>query len=151
MPIRFTHPSTTERAWRGRSTVIWSLSDALDEFLLAPATRPKLDGAAFSGAVGGWRNEDVVVAVCGVRGIHVVDPALYDAVSLKYDVKCRTFEEAFRACARSYSAWGHRDWRDVDIETLRECHSGFRGLQMPEWIEELRLNEALLDYARFKS
>jgi hypothetical protein len=151
MPIRITRPSTTERAWRGRSTVIWSLSDALDEFLLAPAMRPKLDGAAFRGNAGGWRNEDVIVAVCGVRGIHVVDPPLYDPVSIKYEVKCRTFEEAFRACARPYSAWGHRDWRDVDIETLRECHSGFRALQMPEWVEELRLNEALVAYARFKS
>jgi hypothetical protein len=151
MPIRITRPTNPERAWRGRSTVMWSIADALDEFLVAPATRPKLDGAAFSSTVGGWTNEDVIVAVCGTRGIHVVDPALYDAVSLKYETKCRTFEDAFRACARPYTRWGQRDWRDFDIEILRECHSGFRALQMPTWIEELHLNEEMLDYARFKS
>jgi hypothetical protein len=127
---------------------MWSIGDALDEFLLAPALQPRCDDLVFRATGGGWSNEAIVVAVCGVRGIHVVDPPLYDAVSLKYEVKCGTFEEAFRACARPYSTAGHRDWRDFDLDVLRECHLAFAALQMPAWLEELRLEEEWAEHLR---
>jgi hypothetical protein len=105
---------------RSASTRIQSLKSALHEFLRAPS------------ADDGRSNEQVVVAHLGAKGIHLHDPATFDAVALKYEKKISTFEEAFFACCRSRG--GRRDWLYFDLDTLREC--GFPGLQFPERIED---------------
>ncbi len=102
----------------------------LDSFLSAPAVPPKAIGRGG----GGWTNYDIVVAVCGVRGPHVRDQALFDAVSLKYGRPCETFAQAFRECMR-----GRRSLARLDIATLRECHPAFAALQLPPFVEEAQI------------
>lgn len=104
-----------------------SLKAALDAFLRAPAT-------------GGYHNnEGVVLAVMGAKETHAEDCPTFDAVRLKYEVpKACTFERAFKAC------WhGSRDWRDFDIETLRDAHPLFHHLQLPARVEDALEREAI--------
>lgn len=140
-------------SWRGRSTLMWSIDEALGEFLAAPAAgRPQ--GAegytvdAISDGRRGFTNESIVHVVMGAAGVTVRDPATFDAVSGRHDAKCRTFEEAFRACAVPYDAFGHRDWRDFDLETLQGCCPEFEALRLPAWIEEMRMEEQLEEFYR---
>jgi hypothetical protein len=109
----------------------------LDRFLTAPALPPR----ALGRAGGGWINYDIVVAVCGVRGIQVRDPALYDAVSIKYDRRCETFAQAFAACLR-----GRRSLANIDLATLRECHPAFEALQLPETIDDAQMAAQIGDW-----
>jgi hypothetical protein len=77
----------------------------------------------------GGTNEQLIVEHLGVKGINLVDPPSFDAVSEKYEKKVRTFKEAFYAC------WhGQRDWLRFDIATLRECDD-LGALQLPQKIE----------------
>ncbi|HVO22490.1 MAG TPA: hypothetical protein VMW56_02560 [Candidatus Margulisiibacteriota bacterium] len=103
---------------RVTSTRVKSLRAALDEFLRAPS------------ADNGDTNEQLIVHHLGTKGIHEVDAPSFDAVSVRYEKKIRTFEEAFYAC------WnGKRDWRAFDIDTLRECDD-LGALQLPARVEE---------------
>jgi len=104
------------------TTRVRSLRAALNEFLLAPSLK-------------GGSNEQLVVEHLGVKGIHVVDPPSYDAVSQKYEKRIRTFEEAFYACWR-----GQRDWLRFDLETLRECDD-LGALQLPQRIERILIQQ----------
>ncbi len=107
-----------------------SLKAALHEFLSAPAAH-------------GGINDGVVASVMGAKGTHVVDPPSFDAATLKYGKKCRTFVDAFNAC------WnGHRDWRKFDLETLQNCDGeDFLSLQLPtrvrQAMDDAAVNEEL--------
>lgn len=125
-------PAGHPRQYRGRATVMFSVEDGMREFLTTPCQRPVGMGG------GGWTNQDVIVHAMGVRGVDVVDAASFDAATLTYERACKTFRDAFRACARSYDRSGHRDWRDLDIETLRACRPEFAVLALPEWLVEMQ-------------
>lgn len=137
-----------DRSWQGRSLVMRSLADALGEFLRSPAVCPQIEG--YQSERGAWTNEDIVVAVCGARGTLACDPALYDMVQLKYGQpgkeRIATFERAFAACARPYDKRGHRDWRDFDLGVLQECHTAFRALCRPTWLDEMDCTRAEEDF-----
>ena len=38
-----------------------------------------------------------------------------------------------------------RDWRDVDLSTLRECHEAFASLQLPGWMHDAQNDQELQD------
>lgn len=127
-------------SYQGYSTFMLDLERGLLEFLAAPASPPR--SIAYE-PCSAWDNEGVILSVTG--GLDVVDEALYDAVSLKYEVKVRTFREAFRVCARTCTRAGHRDWADLDLEVLQDCHPGFASLGLPAWVDEMMCSEMCAD------
>lgn len=124
--------------------LVWtSISGALAEFLNSPATAPDDEGY-FAGAHRNWINETVIVAAIG-GGATAPDTTAYDTVSARYGEGKRrftTFAQAFVACCPPRTVKGRpvRSWRWFDLETLRECGTAFRALQLPP-----RVNDAVLD------
>lgn len=110
-----------------------NLDEALDEFLGSPAQRPVGFDFDSDETTNGWTNEAIITAVCGSRGIHAIDPSLYDAVSEKYEVPIRDFEAAFTACAGR-----DRRWDCFDLRTLQDCCAAFQSLALPERAEDAR-------------
>lgn len=122
--------ATRKDPWLG----YFRLDDMLQAFLAAPAADGRLNCVVI---------ESVVGASVGKSCVDVVDPATYDGASGRHDARCRTFREAFRACAVAWDVYGHRHWRTFDIQTLQDCHSDFRVLRMPEWVEQRIVEEQL--------
>ena len=131
-----------DHSWRGQVTLLKSLKDGLDKFLGARARRPDDDSYCTS-VTTSWTNEMVLISVLGIRGAKERNPAAFDAVSSKYGVKCETFEQAWRCCCPAYNSHGARDWRDIDIEALRECDPAFAVLELPSWVEEAILDRRI--------
>lgn len=125
--------ATRKDPWLG----YFRLDDMLQAFLASPAADGRLNCQVI---------ESVVGASIGKPAIDVVDPATYDGASGRHDARCRTFREAFRACAVTWDCYGHRHWRTFDLQTLQDCHPDFRVLRMPEWVEQRILEEQLADH-----
>lgn len=113
-----------EMGYKGRSFLATSTRDQMAEFLSAGATG------------GGGLNDHVLTEAMGTAGKTVRDPATFDAVSEKYGKKVETFEDAFKLlCGDPSTKNGKRDWRNFDIDTLRECR-GFERVELPGWLHE---------------
>jgi hypothetical protein len=117
-----------ENSFRGRSYYARSAEEMKQEFL---------------GATGrGGRNEDLLSDQVGGTTKQkggVRDAAQWDAVRLKYEAPhVETFDEAFKVLAQAAAKKNplrKPDWRDFDLETLRECN-GLQHLDVPAWLHE---------------
>lgn len=95
-------------------------------------------------ATGGYHtNEHLVLEVMGAKGASAPDCPTFDAVRLHYELpNACTFRQAFNAC------WhGSRDWRQFDLETLRDSHPAFQHLQLPERVQDALEREAIAEEA----
>jgi hypothetical protein len=137
----FKPPTTADPAsgFRGRSFYARSAEEMKQEFL---------DAAGKAGA-----NHYLIERVVGGTTKHAGgarDKAQWDAVRLKYDApNVETFDEAFRVLARAaaeQSPTRRPDWRNFDLETLREC-SGLEQLEIPGWLHDAANHQEMLQQA----
>jgi hypothetical protein len=115
-----------------------SMAWALNQFVGAPAANGGTNGEIIERVMG--------ASIAKPSALDTVDPAIFDAVSSRHDARCRTFREAFAACCATSSPTGHRYWQDLDLRTLQDCHPDFRALRLPEWVEQLIVEQELADH-----
>lgn len=127
------HGATRKDPWLGYFT----LDNMLAAFLQSASSDGRTNAAVVESVVGASRSKSA---------IDVVDPATYDGASGRHGKRCRTFREAFAACAEPWDRYGHRHWRTFDLETLQGCHEGFRALRLPEWVEARHVEEQLAEH-----
>lgn len=117
-----------------------SMAWALDQFTGAPSAHGELNGDIIERVMG--------ASIARPSALDTIDPAIFDAVSVRSGKRCRTFREAFAACCASSTATGHRYWQDLDLRSLQECHPEFRAFRLPEWVEQLIVEQQLADHYR---
>lgn len=137
-----------ENGYKGRSYALASLDDGVKEFMAAPATPLGTDWDTGGKRGRGWTNADIFEAVIG-KG----DERLWDDLNQFFDLKgskrIKDQYDAIRACLRpTPGVRGKRDWRDFDIEALREAHPAFKALQAPEWLHDAKSHQETAEYYR---
>ncbi len=125
--------SDPENSFKGRSFAARSAEEMASEF----------------GGVGnkGGTNEDIIRQQIGHLGVR--DKTQWEAIAEKYEVKggIETWPEAFKVLASKATPAGKRkpDWRNFDLETLREC-PGLSELQLPPWMHAAKDHEEMHEH-----